>query len=422
MPFNPKKKFKITTSAITKNDLTSVQDTIDTKISATSSNIVSTAESDYLNVTGDVMQGVLSFDAGAYLQFQDNSIQNIAFSAEKNTTLSAVNSKSAGFSNINNATVFTQPAIFSDIEVPSSALPITSIVDLSGTLLNLDTSLVAVKANTDTNTNDIVTLKSNVEQLFYTDISINQINQIQDTSINQINGHILQLETDISNSITLINAQLDTHTIRLNTCDTSTNLLNSQVIINSAHISDLSMDKVNIASFDALANRLISINYDLDHAQTIISNLASDNILVNELDVSSNLNVLGSCRISNVNYELTDSQFNYLSSIDSDYITTISHIHSDISDNTASINNLIVQVNANTVEISDMKVDISQHSIDIVTQNNLIVDISSILNSAISDISTSKATEQVLTGYISTLQNLTTQHTNELTTQRVRIS
>jgi hypothetical protein len=113
-----KKIFKITTSQITQHDLTSVQNTIDIKIPTASTNLVSNAESNYLTTTDDTMDGVLSFGPRAYLQFADNSIiWNIAFSHDKDTTLSTVNSKTTAlYHSMIKLHIFThQPAVLSDL-------------------------------------------------------------------------------------------------------------------------------------------------------------------------------------------------------------------------------------------------------------------------------------------------------------------
>ena len=77
MVWNSKKKFKVTQSAITSNELATAQSTLSNKISTTSTNLVSNAETNYLNTTGDTMDGVLSIGLSSYLQFADNSIQLI---------------------------------------------------------------------------------------------------------------------------------------------------------------------------------------------------------------------------------------------------------------------------------------------------------------------------------------------------------
>ena len=82
MLFNTGKKFRNTTTAITKQDLTQTEEVINTNITTKTTDLATNSDATFLNVEGDSMIGPLSLGSGSQIQFSDSTFQTTAFSTE----------------------------------------------------------------------------------------------------------------------------------------------------------------------------------------------------------------------------------------------------------------------------------------------------------------------------------------------------
>jgi hypothetical protein len=128
--FNTKKKLKQATASISVNDITST-------IAKTSTD----SDTKYINITGDSMQGVLKINP--YIQFPDDSIQNIAFSDEKNILLNEINDNVIGIDNLLGITTFNQPVNFqSTLTMNPNSLPTSYISGLNEQLSTFTSNIL----------------------------------------------------------------------------------------------------------------------------------------------------------------------------------------------------------------------------------------------------------------------------------------
>ena len=140
--YNNKKKLRQSTNPITENDLTS---TVSTTV--TSSNNLN--DLNYINVSGDRMEGVLIIDP--YLEFSDSTQQYTGFTNTKNTLLASIDTKTTGISYSDFKTTISNVEFNSSIIMPNDSLTIDNIT-------NLNSSLNTITNNIINNTSDIVDL------------------------------------------------------------------------------------------------------------------------------------------------------------------------------------------------------------------------------------------------------------------------
>jgi len=216
----------------------------------------------------------------------------------------------------------------------------------------------------------------------------NTITVISDISNNVIN--LLERISETENDISEITGNLLTSNINIG--------------INTSAIEQLQNTKANKTIVDAITNKLVNLSFS--NGSTIITNSTKFiDTSIDDLNIENSLSINGSCIISNVNYEITDEQFNYLSSINSDYQTTINNIKSDISGNSNNIpthTNNILQINN---KILDLSGNVLTNKNDITIIKNNINDISGnvLLNN--NDISDLKNDSTIQLGYINGLDN-----------------
>ena len=222
MLFNTGKKFRNTTTAITKQDLTQTEEVINTNIVTKNNDLVNNSDANFLNVDGDSMLGPLGIGTGSQIQFSDSTFQTTAFSTElKNNLLVAFNKTTAmEYSNAANATIFS-----SSIQTPADAIEISSINMLPTTLSSIDSSILDLSSNIIINSSDIAQNKTDISLLKLSDISNSNIIVSIDLSINQIKGLIEIMQIDASNNLQLVQDQLDNDTAHLNKLDISANIL-----------------------------------------------------------------------------------------------------------------------------------------------------------------------------------------------------
>jgi hypothetical protein len=174
---------------------------------------------------------------------------------------------------------------------------------------------------------------------------------------------------DISNS-KLMDINLTT---RLDQIEPTVLNLNDITTQHTSAITDISNNKAPLELVNNIENKVIKISYDENNLATTILNTCNlDDANINYLDVSTNLNINGSCRISNIDYEITDLQFKYLSSIESDYNASINSIISNILNQDISINN--IKTSLNTLSVSDISINtllqLTNDNISVINSSN----------------------------------------------------
>ena len=335
-----------------------------TKIaSSTETNsIVSGQQSDlnYINASGDIMDGALKI--ASYIEFNDNTQQSIAFSEAKDNILNYAYNNIQGIVNDGGLTIISNPlSIQNTIDISDNSLPISKIINLQDQLQNLvnaDTSSNIILSQYDTSIN---LLQTNINDLYLTDISHNAKFGIVDQDLLTHTNQITSLQNkDISTSIIL-------QTI------TDYNIPNIIIDVsqNKSAIDTILSNKADKTTVDLLTDKLVNLSFD-DQTNTIsiIDNLQLQSTTINDLSINSNLDINGSCRISNINYEITDQKFNFLSTIDEDYITTINDIKNDTLRLDTSVNLIISDISGLPLIKNTLTSYISETNTNIVDISN----------------------------------------------------
>ena len=304
--------------------------------STETNSIVSTQQSDlnYINVAGDTMDGALKI--ASYIEFNDNTQQSIAFSEAKDNILNYAYNNIQGIVNDGGLTIISNPLLIQNtIAIPNNSLPISKIINLQDqlqSLVNADTSSNIILSQYDSSIN---LLQTNINDLYLTDISHNAKFGVVDQDLLTHTNQITSLQNkDISTSIIL--QTINDYNIPNIIIDVSQN---------KTAIATILSNKADKTTVDLLTDKLVNLSFD-DQTNTIsiIDNLELQSTIINDLSINSNLDINGSCRISNINYEITDEKFNFLFTIDEDYITTINDIKNDKSRLDASVNLIISDI------------------------------------------------------------------------------
>ena len=397
--FNNNKKLKRATNVSTSS--------VTTQIAEATANSV-TLDTKYLNTSGDKMNGVLEIDP--YLRFQDGSEQSTAYTTIKDQTMQTIYNNTIGLEMVNDVLNINKPVNLTDgITLQPNDLEIMHITGLQNQINTYDT--------------DILNLQTDKSDITYVDTQLNFKNNVIDANnllesnlintsgdillsdyITNNNSNITNLENDKAN-ITYVDTQLslkqnnisESNKLSTDLIETLNNMtLSIYITDNDTNISTLQNTKADNSVVDAITNKLINLSFT--DGTTIITNATQfSDSTINNLIVENNLTINGSCSISNLNYELTDQQFSYLSTIESDYQTTINNIKSDVSGNQTDI----IGISGN---LSQLTLDVNGISGDLTQLTNDVSGISGNLTQAITDISTNTSDIGEQLGYIGDLQ------------------
>jgi len=399
MIFNSGKKLKQSTTAVSSSTITEALTTT-----------VNNSDVKYINITGDKMSGVLGIDP--YIEFSDGSIQSTGYTNAKDDMIQSIYDKTLGFDFNNDTYQFNNPVNFTqNISIPTGNLSVSHINGLSGQLTNINNNISTNASNISTNANNISLINTKLN----TDENDIQNLKEMDITFNAWKSDAINTLSSLSSNQTSILGRLDTDELNITNLQTATTNTNNIVSQNSSAITTLQNTKANITDVNTLSNKVVDILF-LNGTTTILNNTVLDDAQINTLNVDSSLSINGSCIISNINYQITDEQFNYLSSIEEDLATTLNNIHQDISGNTLDILNNTQNITTNTNSINSINTSISN-------LNNSITDVSGNLNSLSGTVSTNSSnitnlqnTATTQYGYINSLQNRTATAENNIMT------
>jgi prefoldin subunit 5 len=367
--FNSGKKLKTSTTAVSSSTITDALSTT-----------VTNSDVKYVNITGDKMSGVLEIEP--YILFPDSTIQSTGYTDAKDSMMQSIYDNTIGIENISDTTTFNQPVNFtSTISMPTASLSISNVSGLASQLSTHTSNITTNTNNITSNTNSInvITSKLNIDESDIQDL------KAMDITFNTWKASNIIIVNDLQSTQASILDRLDTDESDITNLQGSIGTLSNSITSNTTAITNLQNNKADNTTVTNLSNKIVDISYA--NGTTVINNNTQlTDAHISNLEVDSSLSINGSCIISNINYEITDQQFGYLSSIQEDLATSLNNIHADITENTSDILTNTNDILTNTNNISTNTNNIATINSNINTINSNITDLTSTVSTNSSNI------------------------------------
>ena len=356
---------------------------------------LSTTLHDYLPVTGGKLYGNVALDAGVGLVFNDNSVQSTGFSADRATNIDELLYDTQDINYVDGVTEINNFKVNVGIQLPADALTMSNID-------SLQTTITTINNNLYTNTTDINTLVDDV--LDINDVKIPGITSditTINTNITEMNTSITQNTNDITthtSNITTINNNLTSKQNSINTINDTIGTIQTDLTTKQTTINNHS------TNLNTINNKILNMT-NVDDLLTITGSVSLDELQCNSLIVNNSLEVDGTFRISNVNYEITDQQFSYLKTLDCNVQTNINGINDNLDNINSNLSSKTTQINTILDDITTLQnYDVSNSTNMATVQSSLTTH-----SGAISSLSTS------VTSHTSNLNSLNTTVANHTT-------
>jgi hypothetical protein len=228
-------------------------------------------ESQFIRKSGDTVNGDLVFTGASKIVFLDGSEQRQAFDENNINAISDSRSKIQYIDASNNSTTISSDLIVTGaLNINDNSLSYNKVSGLSSDISNLQsvsnnnasvitnhtTQLTNLEAYNTQNDTDKATIQTNLDSLngFVNDINI--LDFSQETSINSINSHIVEIDTSLTNLQT----------------DLTTNVT-SQLAINSTQSLDILNNRNSLTS---IQTNVTTLQTGLTTATTDITQLQTD--------------------------------------------------------------------------------------------------------------------------------------------------